>query len=261
MLPPAAIRPNPSQPRQEFDETALASLAESIRTAGVMQPIVVRRDPAGDGFLLVAGERRWRAATRIALPTIPAVVREVDDRQAAEWALIENLQREDLNPLERARAFARLIDEYDLTHQEIAESVGLDRSSVSNHLRLLELEEPIQAAVGAGHLSLGHAKALLSITNSEARTTTAARAIRDGWSVREVERRAKTAGRKTPTKAPRPAADLPANLKDLERRLEEHLGTRVRIRTAGKGRGRVIIEYFDLDQFDGLLQHLGMTYD
>jgi ParB family chromosome partitioning protein len=257
MLPPEAIRPNPSQPRQEFDEPALAGLAESIRTAGVMQPIVVRPDPGGDGYLLVAGERRWRAASRIALPGIPAVIRDVDDRQAAEWALIENLQREDLNPLERAEAFKRLIDDYQLTHQDIADTVGLDRSSVSNHLRLLELEEPIKAAVGAGHLSLGHAKALLAITNSEQRTTAAARAMRDGWSVRELERRAKGADKR----ASRPTRELPANLKDLEQRLGEHLGTRVRLQSTGKGRGRVVIEYFDLDQFDGLLQQFGMSYE
>lgn len=258
------IRPNPFQPRQDFDETAIAGLADSIRTAGVMQPIVVR--PAGsDGYELVAGERRWRAARLAGLATIPAIVRALDDRQAAEWALIENVQREDLNPIERAEAFKRLTDEYGMTHQAIAEAVGLERPSVSNLLRLLELDTFCRDAVRQGTLGLGHARSLLAITSETVRRRLAERAIADGWSVRELERRVRTeADASTAAAPPAEARSDPraAHTADLERRLGEHLGTKVHLQLGRrKGRGRLVIEFYDLDQFDGLLARMGFRGD
>ena len=190
MLLPSEIHPNARQPRRNFDEAALQSLADSIRTAGLMQPIVVRSDPAG-GFEIVAGERRWRAADRIGLERVPAIVRSIDDQRSAELALIENLQREDLNPVERATAFQQLIDDFGLRHQEIAECVGLERSTVTNHLRLLELDDPTLDAVRSATLTLAHAKILLGITNLSRRKQLASAAVKRGWSVRDLDRRAK----------------------------------------------------------------------
>ncbi|MFK7962261.1 MAG: ParB/RepB/Spo0J family partition protein, partial [Phycisphaerales bacterium] len=158
------IHANPQQPRRHFDDDAIDTLAESIRTAGLMQPIVVRPDAEQGGhYEIVAGERRFRAATKLGLMEIPAVVHEIDDRTAAEWALVENLQREDLNPIERADAFDRLRSEFGLTHQEIADAVGLDRASISNHLRLRGLDPETLDQVRAGKLGMGHARALLSV--------------------------------------------------------------------------------------------------
>ena len=256
-----AIRPNPDQPRQRFDEEALEALATSIRSAGVMQPIVLRPDPGG-GFQLVVGERRWRAARRIGLTHLPALVRGMDDRTVAEWGLIENLQREDLNPIERAEAFHRLTQDHGLTHQEVADRVGLKRSSVTNLLRLLELDELAKDAVRDGRLSVGHAKALLAITNLQARQRLASLAIRHRWPVRTLERQASALAR-----APqREASDSgrhrrrPPHLDALERQLADQLGTKVSIRPgAAKGSGRLIIEFYNLEQFDGLMQRMGLA--
>jgi len=257
----ARIRPNPRQPRQQFDEQALATLAESIRTAGLMQPIVVRPAGAGD-YELIAGERRWRAAQLIGMDRIPAVVHEVDDHQAAEWSLIENIQREDLNPIERAEAFRRLIDEFGLTQQQLAERVGIDRSNVANHLRLLELDSVVRDLVTQGLLNLGHARTLLGIANVKDRQDLAAKAVREGWSVRTVEQRVRRLinGADTSSKeqSTGPATGRAAHLQDLEKRLGEHLGTKVEIRAgAKKGAGRLVISFYDNDQFEGVLQRLG----
>lgn len=255
-LPVSSIRANPRQPREHFDDMALESLASSIRSAGLMQPIVVRSRADQPGrFELIAGERRLRAAERIGMKTIPAVVREVDDRTAAEWALIENLQRQDLNPIERAHAFRRLIDEFGLSHQELAEQVGVDRSSVSNLLRLNDLDQSTAAMVADGLLSMGHAKALLACTDVARRAELAAMAVRQGWTVRQTEARARHAERPTEPSAPRRGS---AHLQDLERRLGEHLGTRVRIVPGRKrGTGRLSLDYFSLEQFEGLLLRMG----
>jgi ParB family chromosome partitioning protein len=267
LIPIVHLRANPRQPRRHFDDLALAALAESIKSAGVMQPIIVRPvdrssggQSGGPAYELVAGERRWRAAQRAGLTRIPAIIRALDDKTAAEFALVENLQREDLNPLERAEAFARLIDEFGLTHQDIAEQVGLERSSISNHLRLLELDGAAQEAVRCGVLSLGHAKALLSIANKEARSATAARAIREAWSVRELERRAREqAGSAAGVKSGgaielKPVTAVGAHMADLERRLAAHLGTKVHLRPGrAKGAGKLVIEFYSLDQFEGLM--------
>jgi ParB family transcriptional regulator, chromosome partitioning protein len=253
-----AVRPNARQPRQSFDEATLHRLAESIRTAGVMQPVVVR--PAETGYQLIAGERRWRAARLAGLTEIPAVVRSVTDQEAAEFALIENIQREDLNPIERAEAFARLAGDFGMTHQQIADRVGLERSNVTSHLRLLELEEDLKEAVRSRRLSMGHARALLAITNSDERRALAGQVIAAGWSVREVERRVRKMVQATRaddrgTTKSEPAAQL--HMQDLERRLGSHLGTKVEIRPGrAKGSGQLIISFFTFDEFEGLLQRL-----
>ena len=252
-IPLSSIRPNPNQPRRHFDETALEELASSIRVAGLMQPVVVR--PADEGYELIAGERRWRAAQRLELERIPALVRAVDDPTAAQWALIENVQREDLNAIERAEAFQRLTSRHGWTQQDIADQVGLQRSTIANHLRLLELSDDIQETVRRGQLSMGHARALLAITNLDDRARLAREAVKSGWSVREIERRCRAAGRGP---GRRPPTARTANQKDLEERLGAHLGTKVAIRQGRKaGTGTIAIEFFDLDQFQGLLDRMG----
>ncbi|MDY7108646.1 MAG: ParB/RepB/Spo0J family partition protein [Planctomycetota bacterium] len=261
MIPIAEVRPNPHQPRRAFDEGSLRGLAQSIESAGLMQPIVIRPAAAG-GFEIVAGERRWRAAQLLGLEEIPAVVREIDDRAAAEWSLVENLQREDLNPVERSEAFQRLSDEFGLTHQEIADHVGLQRSSVTNHLRLLELDDATQDALRSGRIGMGHGRALLTITNIEERGRLAQRAAARGWSVRELERRLR--GRGSDRAASPPATPTPqkAHLEDLQRRLGEHLGTKVRIESGRKkGEGRLIVSFYSLDEFEGLLRRIGFRYE
>ncbi len=351
-LPLDLIDPNPYQPRRNFDPAGLQALADSIRAAGVMQPILVRpvkdvsretlsrtpsrggvamsstlrlssslslraegRPEGGDGaagmrdndvsretlqlsqsrdgdgavsdlrvresynqvvrYQLIAGERRLRAAKLIPLATIPAVISEVDDRIAAEWALIENVQREDLNPIERAEAFSQLIHRFQLTHKEIGERIGMDRSSISNLLRLNELDEEIKNLVRTGRLSLGHARALLMVGDDAMRKHLAMRTSKGDWSVRELERRIKEVeararhARGESGGASEPNSDLDAAveaktslrgyLADLERQLADHLGTRVHLRPGRKkGTGAVIIEFYSLDQFDGLMSRMGI---
>ncbi len=258
------LSPNPRQPRQHFDDVGLQALAASIAADGMMQPVVVRQTPgSADGdYQLVVGERRWRAARLAGLRKIPALVCDVDDQTAAQWSLVENLQREDLNPIERAEAFQRLIDDFGLTHQEIADRVGLDRSSITNHLRLNELDEFTKSAVIAGQLGFGHAKALLGVSDARRRERLARQAIRQDWSVREVERRVGGVGggQRPPGSAEAPAPLARAHLDDVERRLGEHLGTKVRIQPGRtKGSGKLVIEFFAHDQFEGLLQRFGFA--
>lgn len=277
-LPVDQIRANPNQPRRRFDDDALLALAESIRQDGVLQPVVVRADPDGVGYELVAGERRLRATRLAGLDTIPAVVREVDDRASAELALIENLQRADLNPVERALAFRTLADRYQLTHAQIGERVGLDRVSVSNHLRLLELDEEILGMVADGRLGFGHARALLGITDAERRSSVARLAAEESWSVRAVERactdtpeasqpvvtdeQAKKVNSSSVDGTQQTQSRARAVLDDMEKRLGEHLGTRVTLRTDRSGqRGTLTLEFYSLDQFDGLLERLGYRHE
>ncbi len=256
---PSNVRPNPYQPRKVFDEAALVSLADSIRSAGVMQPVVVR--PAADGYELIAGERRLRAAEIVGLEHIPAVIQDVDDRTAAEWSIIENVQREDLNPMERAEAFQHLQDQFGLTHQEIAEKVGLNRSSVTNHLRLNELDEATKEAVRTSALSMGHARTMLSVGSLSVRAKMLRQCLSNHWSVRELERRVRvlTDGAGSSASAKTDVDPRQSNLDDLQKKLGEHLGTRVQIHQQARnpGRGRMVIEFYDLDQFDGLLSRLG----
>lgn len=254
-----SLSPNPHQPRQTFDPGPLAALAESIRRDGVMQPVVVRK--VGNAYQLVAGERRWRAAQHAGLEQIPAIIRQLSDQQVAEWALIENLQREDLDPIERAQAFQRLIDQFSLSHEQVAERVGVERPTVSNSLRLLDLQESIQAMIRRGVLSAGHARALLGVDDDQARQALADKTIKAGWSVRSLEQTIRQLNADASPTAPAKPSRA-AHLSDLEKQIGRQLNTKVRL-TSGrkKGSGTISIEFYSLDQFDELLGKLGVKID
>ena len=268
-IPLGQIAPNPHQPRRDFDEEALESLAQSIRTHGVMQPIVVRVSGSGGGYELIAGERRLRAAKLAGLSKIRCVLDEADDARSAELALIENIQRADLNPIERALGLRELLDRFGSTQQQLADRMGMSRSGLANSLRLLDLSDEIRAMISGGRLSMGHAKVLLSCDNEEARTELASRCAQENWSVRELETRCAILDAKPKTErsdSSRPESTTPDRvssvLRDLEKQLSEQLGTRVTLRTNLKGnKGRIQIEFFDLDQFDGLLARMGISSD
>ncbi|MCC7191433.1 MAG: ParB/RepB/Spo0J family partition protein [Phycisphaeraceae bacterium] len=268
-LPIESIQPNPHQPRQHFDEGSLQQLAASIRSAGVMQPVIVRpvrgvTQEGAERYELVAGERRWRAAQVVGLSFLPAIIRQLDDLQLSEWAIIENLQREDLNPIDRAEAFQRLIQQFNLTHEDIAARVGLDRSSISNNLRLLNLTKEVCGLVRAGKLSAGQAKALVGVSNPQQQAGLAHRAVKQEWSVRQLEQAVRMlSGATTPDP---PSGDdknktnrLSAHLADLEQQIGRQLSTKARIRPGRKkGTGSLTIEFYSIDQFDSLLSKLGI---
>ena len=249
------IRPGRYQPRTHMDEAALAQLADSILAQGVIQPVVVREIGLGE-YELIAGERRWRAARKAGLTEIPAVVRAVPDEAALAVALIENIQREQLNALEEAHGIQRLIDEFGMTHERAAAALGRSRSAVSNLLRLLHLAEPVQDLVYAGKLDMGHARALLPLPVLD--QIDMARDIADrGLSVREAERRAQA--RLSESSAPVPVAGgrkVDPDVARLQEELADRLGVAVKIRHGSKGRGRLEIEYLDLDQLDRFLAAL-----
>jgi len=258
-LPVGQLQPGKYQPRREMDEAKLGELSESIKAQGVIQPIVVRELSPGL-FEIVAGERRWRASQLAGLAEVPVVVRELDDRTVIAMALIENIQREDLNPLEEAQALQRLIDEFSLTHAEAAEAVGRSRASVSNLLRLLELPVAIRVLLESRRLEMGHARALLTLA-PELASRLAQEAADQGWSVREVEHRAQQfAAGKVPgalRKAGAPVrAPQQADIASLETELSESLGTKVAIAHGRGGKGKLVIHYTDLDTLDGVLDRL-----
>lgn len=240
-LPVEAIVPNPRQPRRTFDEEAIDSLAASIRQVGVLQPVVVR--PAGDGlYQLVLGERRWRAARRAGLGGVPALVVETDERGALERALVENIHRQDLNPIEEAAAYEQLLDEAGLTHEDLAERLGLSRPAVSNALRLLELPPPVQRLIVEGRLTAGHGKALLGLAASPLIERVAQRVAAGGLSVRETEvlvRRHRPGAADRPPQ--QPARLLAAGMGEVAELLSEELQTRVQV-TLGRRKGRIVIE-------------------
>ena len=252
------LQPGKYQPRMQMDASKLTELAESIKAQGVIQPIVVRELSPGK-FEIVAGERRWRASQEAGLAEVPVVVRELDDRTVIAMALIENIQREDLNPLEEAQSLQRLINEFSLTHAEAAEAVGRSRAAVSNLLRLLELPPAIRALLEARRLEMGHARALLTLSPDLA-SKLASDAAEQGWSVREVEHRAQQfAAGKVPVngKKTKPAKAAPQpDIASLETELSESLGTRVTIAHGRGGKGKLIIQYTDLDTLDGVLERL-----
>ena len=256
-LPVQQLQPGKYQPRMQMDASKLTELAESIKAQGVIQPIVVRELSPGK-FEIVAGERRWRASQEAGLAEVPVVVRELDDRTVIAMALIENIQREDLNPLEEAQALQRLIDEFDLTHAAAAEAVGRSRATVSNLLRLLELPAEIRALVQAGSIEMGHARALLPLAAPMA-ISLARQAAEHGWSVREVEHRVQqlASGKVTaPPKKAAPKARPQADIVALERELSESLGSRVDV-VPGRGKkGKLVIHYADFDVLDGVLERL-----
>ena len=253
-LPVDVIRRGKHQPRRVVEESALEELAHSVRTRGIVQPIVVR--PAGSGsFEIVAGERRWRAALMAGLDEVPAVVRECSDREAAAVALIENIQREDLNPIEEAEGYRTLADEFGLTHQELADAVGRSRSSVSNALRLLDLNDDVRALVERGELDMGHARALLALSGA-AQSEAAAVVVKRGLSARETERLVRSKVERVSPQARDPATRDPDVVR-LETELGERLGAKVRIdHKAKKGAGSVTIHYSSLDALDGILERI-----
>jgi len=246
--PISAIRPNSNQPRRAFDEESLATLAASIRELGVLQPVLVR--PHEDGtFELIAGERRWRAAKRAGLQAVPAIVRHADDAVSLEQALVENVQREDLNPLDEASAFQQLVEEFKLTHEELAARVGKSRVAITNSLRLFQLPPSIQKLVAEGTLSAGHARALLGTPDRAYQEQLARKAVAEGWSVRATEDAVR---HREPTRAPASArhAKLRApGLLELEQLLSSHLDTKVSVEM-GANRGRVVIRFSTLEDLE-----------
>jgi ParB family transcriptional regulator, chromosome partitioning protein len=243
------IRPDRGQPRRHFDEAHIEELAESIRTKGVLLPLIVRR--SSQGYVLVAGERRWRAAQKAGLRELPVMVREVTEREAFELALIENIQREDLNPVEEAEAFRRLIDEHGLTQEELATRVGKDRSTVANALRLLRLPDAIKQAIVSGELSMGHARALLAIADEGDLRKAAEKVMAEGLSVRAAEALVQRLKSK---RMPRQAREghPSAQVKHLVERLQRKLGAKVELRDKG-GSGTLEIRYGSLEELDGVL--------
>lgn len=238
------------QPRQIFDQQSLQELADSIRAQGVIQPVVVR--PEGSHFELVAGERRWRAAQMAGLQKIPVVVRDIDAKAAAAIALIENIQREDLNPLEESAAFKRLIDEFDLTHQQVADSVGRSRAAVSNLLRLLDLADPVKDQVNLGLLDMGHARALLALIRHD-QIEVANLVVKRGLSVRGTEQLVKRTLKGQSDKA---SPDSDPDIRRLETSISEKLGAAVKIKSGKQGSGKLIISFHNSDELDGILEHL-----
>jgi ParB family transcriptional regulator, chromosome partitioning protein len=270
-IPVADVVPNPHQPRVHFDEETLAELAASIAQVGVLQPVLVRR--VGDRYQLIAGERRWRAARRAGLTTVPAVVRVTDDVSAVEHALVENLHRQDLTPLEEAAAYQQLIEDFGLTHDDVAQRVGKSRSAVTNTLRLLGLPPAVQHLLADGKLSAGHARALLGTPDRSLQERLARQAASEGWSVRTVEEWVRNGGAPPPAPAPaaarpRPTPEpvdgagitdatrlRPPGLLELEELLADVLDTRVGVQMGTK-RGRVTIEFADLEDLERIYRRI-----
>jgi len=251
-LPVSALRPGKYQPRTRMDEASLAELAESIRSRGMIQPIVVR--PVGDSqYEILAGERRWRAARLASLERIPALIREVPDEAALGIGLIENIQREDLNPMEEASGLKRLVEEFKLTHEEVARAIGRSRVGVTNLLRLLDLAPAVQALVREGKIDMGHARALLAV--SKTRQVELAREIAEkGLSVRETERLVQAGA--APKAARRAGAKLDPDARRLQEELSESLGAMVRLKARRGGKGSLVIDYASLDELDVLTRKL-----
>ena len=251
-LPVAALQPGKYQPRTHMDQEALNALAASIKAQGIMQPILVR--PVGGGnHEIIAGERRWRAARLAGLSSVPVLIRDVPDQQALAVALIENIQREDLNALEEATGIARLINEFALTHQGVADAIGKSRAAVTNLLRLLELAPPVKTLLGEGRIEMGHARALLPLPALR-QVEFANQAADKGLSVREVEQR--VAAALTARTGSRPRRPVDRDVARLQEDLAEKLGTRVQIKNRPKGKGSLIIEYGNLDELDRLISRL-----
>lgn len=242
------IAPNPNQPRRDFDQAALLELAQSIEREGIIQPIIVRR-VEGTQFQIIAGERRWRAAKLANLTEVPAIVRSVDDDQVLELAIVENIQREDLNPIELASAFQRMVSELGLSHDQIGQKTGKERTTVTNALRLLQLPSEVRNMVAAKKLSAGHARALLKYEDAELQREIASRCVAEGWSVRQIEEftRPQAVDNKS-TKPKKPEIALDPNVKFAMSELERTLGTKVRIIEGRGGKGRIEIEYYSPDE-------------
>jgi ParB family chromosome partitioning protein len=258
-LPVELLQRGQYQPRVDIRQDTLEDLAKSIKAQGVVQPIVARpiASTGTQRYEIVAGERRWRAAQMAGLQEIPAVVREIPDEAAIAMALIENIQRENLNPLEEARALERLIREFDLTHAEAAEAVGRSRAAVSNLLRLQELSDKVKPMLEARALEMGHARALLAISNAVQQLDAARQVVKKGLSVRETERLVRGMLDKSDTrKAAKPADTGNADIRRLEIEVSEKIGAKVRVNHTKKGSGKMVISYNNLDELDGILKHI-----
>jgi ParB family chromosome partitioning protein len=253
MLPVEAIERNPKQPRKRFEEAKLEELAQSVRAHGIMEPILVRKE--GGKYKIVAGERRWRAAQRAGLAEVPAVVREASEKEAFELALVENLQRADLNAIEEAEAYEVLMEAHRLTQEQVAERVGKERSTVANALRLLRLPDDVRDLVRDGELDMGHARALLGLEDADAIRKTAQRAVREGLSVRATEALVRLLGMKGKKKAP--AQPESPGIRALANRLQRRLGAKVRVVPKSGVSGRLEVEYTSLDELDGILAKIG----
>jgi ParB family transcriptional regulator, chromosome partitioning protein len=248
------IEPSPYQPRTRFREETLEELARSIQTSGIIQPLVVR--PIGSRYQLIAGERRWRAAQRAGLRKVSAIVKQVPDELALEMTLVENIQREDLNAMEAARAFERLMDEFQLTQEAVAERTGKDRATVANAIRLLKLEQKIQVWIEEGKLSAGHGRALLAVPDAQLRMRYAHRAARGALTVRQIEKLAARRAQGPDFHPPMPV-HLDANIRSALEELQRHLGTRIILRLRTKRRpGQLVLEYYDDKQLMGLYDRL-----
>ncbi len=254
------LYPSPEQPRRRFDDAKLEELAASIRVHGIIVPLVVRPRPEGSGYYLIAGERRWRAAQRAGVHEVPVVVQDVEEGEALERALVENLQRADLGPLEEAAAFQRLVDEFSLTQDEIGTRIGKDRSTVANTMRLLRLPETVRQMVEDDQLTMGHARALLALEDADEIETAARRVVAKHLSVRATEdlvKRARSSDRSRPARTPTPPPGKSASVRDLEERLTRSVGGPVTITEDEPGKsGRVEIRYMDLDHLEELLDRL-----
>jgi len=259
-VPIEFLKPNPRNPRRAFADAELGELAASIKQHGVIQPIVVRPvKGAADRYEIIAGERRWRAAQLAGLTEIPAIIREIPDEAAVAMALIENIQREDLNPLEEARAFQRLIGEFALTHQQVADAVGRSRVAVTNLLRLMDLAPEVGRLVERRELDMGHARALLGLENHRKQTELALLVVKKGLSVRETEalvrRLNSPAGRPAPEGTGGPQGRDP-NVMRLEGELADKLGAQVQIQHTASGKGKLVVAYNSLNELDGILSHI-----
>ncbi|MGP0566314.1 MULTISPECIES: ParB/RepB/Spo0J family partition protein [unclassified Nitrospina] len=242
-VPLEQIVPNTNQPRKEFDDEKLNELVESIKQNGVIQPIVVQKQ--GDGYQLICGERRWRASQAAGKKDIPVVIREVNDTESLQIALIENIHRQDLNPIEEAEAYQRLVQDYGLTQDEVAQRVGKNRVTVANTLRLLKLSKPIKDDLAAERLSMGHARALLAIGNERDREDARQLVVRKGMTVRQLEQLAQRISQPSST-ATKKSAQKDIFIKDLEKQFERKLGTKVHVKAGRKG-GQVVIQYYNND--------------
>ncbi len=255
-IPIGQITRNPFQPRRDFKTEDLAELQESLKTSGLLQPITVRRRPGKDGFELIAGERRLRAAKGLGWREIPAIIKEIDDRTLLTLALIENLQRTDLNPIEEGEGYRQLAQEFALTQQQIADTVGKDRTTIANMLRLLQLPEAVRNLLQAGQLSMGHAKVLLGLDDDGRMILLAEEIVRDGLTVREVERRLRSVAPPARKKTGRPRAidRQPAEVRRIEERLRRHLQTDVAVKLAAGNRGTVTMHFYSADDLERLLE-------
>jgi len=253
-LDPAAIRPNPKQPRKVFKEEALQELAESIRQDGMQEPVLVRQ--VGDDYELVSGERRVKASVMADQATVPAICRNVSDKDMLKLGLIENIQREDLNPIETAAAYGQLIEEFQWTQEELADQVGKNRATVTNTLRLLNLPADVRGALSEGLISMGHAKALLAIPDPAAQSQACQRIVKEGLSVRQAEKLAADAGAKKRVRKEGAASQKDPHLLTVEQDLRRVLGTKVNMKPSGENTGRIEIEYYNLEDLERILDTL-----